>query len=78
MGILNEFYHRVLGAINSLYPTCDHPDKDESGHRCLKRQGEGSVRAMELEKRLEALENMAHPPREFVTCEECNNKIKEK
>ena len=31
-----------------------------------------------LEKKVEKLEKASHPPREFVRCEECNNKIKEK
>ena len=78
MGILNEFYHRVLGAINSLYPTCNYPNKDEGRYRCIKRQSESFVRIMELEERLIVLENIAHPPRDFVTCEDCKNKIKEK
>ena len=28
-----------------------------------------------MEKRLELLEKMAHPPREFVSCKVCENKI---
>ena len=28
--------------------------------------------------RLSKLESMAHPPRDFVSCEECNQKIREK
>ena len=31
-----------------------------------------------LEKRVDKLEKDAHPPRTFVTCEECKTKIKEK
>ena len=31
-----------------------------------------------LEDRIENLESIAHPPRIFVTCEDCKNKIKEK
>tara|TARA_Y100001963_G_scaffold117182_1_gene163024 strand:+ start:553 stop:675 length:123 start_codon:yes stop_codon:yes gene_type:complete len=31
-----------------------------------------------LEDRVERLENIAHPPRDFVICEDCRNKIKEK
>tara|TARA_Y100000004_G_scaffold178625_1_gene221377 strand:- start:519 stop:650 length:132 start_codon:yes stop_codon:yes gene_type:complete len=31
-----------------------------------------------IEERLRILEENSHPPREFVTCEKCNNKIKEK
>ena len=31
-----------------------------------------------VEKRLDLLEKMAHPQREFVQCEECKCKIKEK
>tara|TARA_Y100000310_G_scaffold293255_1_gene322713 strand:- start:276 stop:401 length:126 start_codon:yes stop_codon:yes gene_type:complete len=30
-----------------------------------------------LEDRIKNLEDIAHPPRIFVTCEECNTKIKE-
>ena len=32
----------------------------------------------ELQKRVKKLEEQAHKPREFVKCEDCNNKIKEK
>ena len=32
---------------------------------------------MELEKKVKSLEDVAHPPRTFVTCEECKQKIKE-
>ncbi len=31
-----------------------------------------------LRARVKSLEKMAHAPKEFVTCIECNNKIKEK
>ena len=31
-----------------------------------------------LEKRLSSLECMAHPPKEFIVCETCKSKIKEK
>jgi hypothetical protein len=31
-----------------------------------------------LEEKVEKLEKASHPPREFVRCEECKNKIKEK
>jgi len=31
-----------------------------------------------IEKRLFKLERDAHPPRDFVKCEDCLNKIKEK
>ena len=31
-----------------------------------------------LESRIEALELMAHAPRDFVQCEDCKNKIKER
>ena len=31
-----------------------------------------------LEEKVEKLEKASHPPREFVRCEECNCKIKEK
>ena len=33
---------------------------------------------VELKRRLSELELKAHSPREFVRCEECNHKIKEK
>ncbi len=29
-------------------------------------------------KRLSKLESMAHPPRDFVTCENCKQKIRER
>ena len=32
----------------------------------------------ELEERIKDLEEMAHPPRTFINCEECKQKIKEK
>ena len=32
----------------------------------------------ELENRIKILESMAHPKRDFVTCNKCNKKIKEK
>lgn len=31
-----------------------------------------------LEDRIKILESMAHPQRNFVVCEKCNNKVKEK
>ena len=31
-----------------------------------------------LEEKVEKLEEASHSPREFVRCEECNKKIKEK
>ena len=31
-----------------------------------------------LEEKVEKLEKASHPPREFVKCEDCNCKIKEK
>jgi len=31
-----------------------------------------------LTDRVKKLEDMAHPPRAFVTCESCNEKIREK
>jgi hypothetical protein len=31
-----------------------------------------------LEERLKTLEENSHPPRKFVKCEDCKNKIKEK
>ena len=31
-----------------------------------------------LEERLKTLEGNSHPPRTFVKCEDCKNKIKEK
>ena len=31
-----------------------------------------------LEEKVEKLEKASHPPRTFVTCEECKQKIKEK
>tara|TARA_R100000458_G_C8263359_1_gene238661 strand:+ start:1060 stop:1242 length:183 start_codon:yes stop_codon:yes gene_type:complete len=36
------------------------------------------VIASNHEKRIKKLEDMAHPPRDFVLCEKCKNKIKEK
>ena len=36
------------------------------------------TRLLLIEERLRVLEKNSHPPREFVTCEKCNNKIKEK
>ena len=35
-------------------------------------------RIKKIEDRVKKLEDQAHPPRTFVTCEECNQKIKEK
>ena len=35
-------------------------------------------RIKKIEDRMKALEDQAHPPRTFVTCEECKQKIKEK
>jgi hypothetical protein len=32
----------------------------------------------ELDKRVELLEKMAHPPKDFVICEECHKTIKDK
>jgi len=32
----------------------------------------------ELDEKVEKLEKASHPPREFVRCEECKTKIKEK
>ena len=31
-----------------------------------------------IANRVTRLENVAHPPRDFVTCEDCKQKIKEK
>ena len=31
-----------------------------------------------LEEKVEKLEKEAHPPRDFVRCEDCNKKVKEK
>ena len=31
-----------------------------------------------LNKRIDSLEKMSHPPRDFIVCETCNCKIKEK
>ena len=36
------------------------------------------ARVNALEDRVKVLEGQAHPPRTFVTCEECKQKIKEK
>ena len=36
------------------------------------------ARIRKIEDRVKKLENQSHPPRIFVTCEECKQKIKEK
>ena len=77
MGILNELYNRILGAISCLCSSCNSINKNESRHRCSKGQGESIVRLMELEKKVKYLEGIAHEPRTFVSCEECKQKIKE-
>jgi len=35
-------------------------------------------KVVDLEERIENLELMAHAPREFIICEQCKSKIKEK
>ena len=78
MGILSELYNRILGTINRLCSSCDSANKNESRYRCSKGQSKGIVRIVELEKKVKSLEDIAHAPRDFVTCEECKRKIKEK
>ena len=41
-------------------------------------QNELDERCDKLEEKVEALEEKAHAPRDFVVCEQCNEKIKEK
>ena len=41
-------------------------------------KNELDIKCEELEKRMSLLEKMAHPKREFVMCNECNQRIKEK
>ena len=41
-------------------------------------KNELDVKCEELEKRMNLLEKMAHPMREFVLCDECKQKIKER
>ena len=36
------------------------------------------ARIRKIEDRVKKLEDQSHPPRTFVTCEECKQKIKEK
>ena len=36
------------------------------------------ARFRKIEDRVKKLEDQSHPPRTFVTCEECKQKIKEK
>jgi len=78
MGILNELYNRILGTINRFCSSCNSANKNESRYRCSKGQGKSIIRIVELEKKMKSLEDMAHAPRDFVTCEECKRKIKEK
>ena len=35
------------------------------------------ARIRKIEDRVKELENQAHPPRTFVTCEDCKQKVKE-
>ena len=78
MGILSEFYNRILGTINRLCSSCNSVNKNESRYRCSEGQSKSIVRIVELEKKVKVLEDIAHAPRKFVTCEDCNQKIKEK
>ena len=41
-------------------------------------QNELDDRCDKLEEKVKVLEEKAHTPRDFVVCEECKNKIKEK
>ena len=41
-------------------------------------KNELDIKCEELEKRMNLLEKMAHPMKEFVTCNECKEKIKER
>ena len=41
-------------------------------------QNELDDRCDSLEERVEELECNTHPPREFIVCKKCNQKIKEK
>ena len=41
-------------------------------------QNELDERCDKLEEKVEALEKKAHAPRDFVVCEQCKEKIKEK
>ena len=41
-------------------------------------QNELDDRCDKLEEKVNALEEKAHTPRDFVVCEKCNQKIKEK
>ena len=41
----------------------------------VENDNELDIQVKGLEKRLDLLEKMAHPKREFVRCEKCENKI---